>query len=583
MRRSVGRRALALTLSLAASAGCRHAFVRVSPSRALIGRHRDALRSREVPAGDIRLASAAGACREGQHAERAGQRRRAIGLYRDAAAWAAAVLGDPVACHPPGDPRHEWVHQAGELHNRALGRMLRLVAPGPIHPRRDWVAELAESGVDVRATTRELDPRRLDSVRPTDDYAVAGPVQRPRFEGLGVPVVASRRLADERQGAEAFYPKTVHRAATAVIRPGAGARTTLVLHDPVVERCAGGRRLSHDLSPPLVAQLAGTGLPLYEYYGVIRPGHLHEKAGVYLVDAYRPGTVPVLLIQGMCSGPEVWASLIAALRADPALRGRCQFWVVLYPTTYPLPETAAMVRRSLAEVRRTLDPSGEDPALDRMVVVGKSTGGNLARMLAQEIRSALWDSVFARPIEAVAASDALRARLAEQFFYRPVPSIRRVVFVATPHRGSRLANQATGRPSSLILRYGDPSRRDHDALIVANGRGIFQPTYQHRPLNTIDNLEVNSPLLLAVDAAPFASGVAYHSIIGDRGRPASRPVERVGDGLVGQASAHLDGAASECVLPVGHFCESEPGVIAEVGRILHEHLAEIDGDPTRPD
>ena len=49
------------------------------------------------------------------------------------------------------------------------------------------------------------------------------------------------------------------------------------------------------------------------------------------------------------------------------------------------------------------------------------------------------------------------------------------------------------------------------------------------------------------------------------------------DGLVSYRSAHLDGAASECIVAAGHPCEADPEVIAEVRRILLIHLSEQKG------
>ena len=43
------------------------------------------------------------------------------------------------------------------------------------------------------------------------------------------------------------------------------------------------------------------------------------------------------------------------------------------------------------------------------------------------------------------ASPPTRTMLDQLLFYRPLPYVRRVVFIATPHRGSRLANSVVGR------------------------------------------------------------------------------------------------------------------------------------------
>src|SRR5262249_40226119 len=69
-----------------------------------------------------------------------------------------------------------------------------------------------------------------------------------------------------------------------------------------------------------------------------------------------------------------------------------------------------------------------------------------------------------------------------------------------------------------------------------------------------------------------APGVVYHSIIANiRHKP---DPEKITDGFIDYQSAHLDGAASECIVPGNHFCEASADVIAEVRRILTVHLAE---------
>jgi hypothetical protein len=69
--------------------------------------------------------------------------------------------------------------------------------------------------------------------------------------------------------------------------------------------------------------------------------------------------------------------------------------------------------------------------------------------------------------------------------------------------------------------------------------------------------------------------VPYHSIIGDRGKGGNRdrtpPIST--DGIVPYWSSHIDGAASELIVPSDHWSNQHPMAIAEVRRILvEEHL-----------
>jgi hypothetical protein len=64
--------------------------------------------------------------------------------------------------------------------------------------------------------------------------------------------------------------------------------------------------------------------------------------------------------------------------------------------------------------------------------------------------------------------------------------------------------------------------------------------------------------------------VPFHSIIGHLGgdgRPGGS------DGVVAYKSSHLDGAASEKIVPAGHDLIAHPETVAEIKRILEENIS----------
>jgi hypothetical protein len=63
-------------------------------------------------------------------------------------------------------------------------------------------------------------------------------------------------------------------------------------------------------------------------------------------------------------------------------------------------------------------------------------------------------------------------------------------------------------------------------------------------------------------------GVPYHTIIGDRGRGDS---PNSSDGTVPYWSSHMQGAATEDIVPSNHSAHQDPHAIAEVLRILKSH------------
>jgi hypothetical protein len=73
---------------------------------------------------------------------------------------------------------------------------------------------------------------------------------------------------------------------------------------------------------------------------------------------------------------------------------------------------------------------------------------------------------------------------------------------------------------------------------------------------------------MAMDKAPFKPGVVYHSIIGDRGKGDSPDSS---DGVVDYWSSHLDGAASELIVPTDHSSYKDPDAVEEIKRILRVH------------
>src|SRR5262249_62084154 len=81
-----------------------------------------------------------------------------------------------------------------------------------------------------------------------------------------------------------------------------------------------------------------------------------------------------------------------------ALGRRYQFWTFRYTSGDSIPFSAHLLRQSLRRARRAFDPDGTDAAFDRMVVVGHSLGGILAKMMVQDSGTRPWQTVGARPI-----------------------------------------------------------------------------------------------------------------------------------------------------------------------------------------
>src|SRR4051794_33487887 len=156
------------------------------------------------------------------------------------------------------------------------------------------------------------------------------------------------------------------------------------------------------------------------------------------------------------------------LEEDPAIGGRYQFWTFGYSTGDPIPYSAHLLRQNLADLRRKLDPDGSDAALDRMVLVGHSMGGLLTKLMASEAGDRLWRVVSDRPDIELRGERGDVELFRSGLFFAARPEVRRVVYIATPHRGSRFDRGAIERVGMRLVRVPDPLRAAHQRLVASN-------------------------------------------------------------------------------------------------------------------
>jgi pimeloyl-ACP methyl ester carboxylesterase len=296
-----------------------------------------------------------------------------------------------------------------------------------------------------------------------------------------------------------------------------------------------------------------------------------QPLGLSPVRPYVADKVPVVLVHGLWGSPRNWARMVSALEADPFVGDRFQFFTFGYSGGSPITYSAYLLRRELRTLRDSLDPDHTNPAWDRTVLIGHSMGGLLCKMTTQESGSKLWDLMAERPFEELVGPTDARELLRWELVYKPVAEVRRLIFVATPHRGSRLVCGAVKDIGSRLVPAPARLRQAHAALVAWNGLNAFTPTFRAGLSTSLDQLAWEHPLLLAIDSLPIDFNVKRHSIIADQRRPLG---PTGGDGLVSYASAHLVGATSELLVNAGHLCLDKPEVISEVARILNEHATQ---------
>ncbi|MEO1995932.1 MAG: alpha/beta hydrolase-fold protein, partial [Planctomycetaceae bacterium] len=254
-----------------------------------------------------------------------------------------------------------------------------------------------------------------------------------------------------------------------------------------------------------------------------------------------------------------------------------QFWFYLYPTGEPFWETAADVRADLQAAVTTLAPQNSDAALNKMVVVGHSMGGLVARMLTLSSGDTFWRAVSNTPIDQIRASPETRSQLERTYYFEPSPSVRRVVMIGSPHRGSNLANSVTQWLARNVIYLPQQTLRTARQLLLQNPR--MSPNNKLvTPKTSVDGLAPDSPILQAMQQITSDSKVQLHNVIGARNR---NHLPDADDGVVTYASAHRDDIESEIIVQSDHSrLHRHPRTIQELHRILMRHLEQAQGAAT---
>jgi pimeloyl-ACP methyl ester carboxylesterase len=285
------------------------------------------------------------------------------------------------------------------------------------------------------------------------------------------------------------------------------------------------------------------------------------------LEPHRHGQIPIVFVHGTASNFSVWANMVNDLDSDPVIRQHFEYWLFTYDSGQPILYSASQLRQALTATVSAFQAEDPDPCLDKMVVIGHSQGGLLTKLTAIRSGDLFWRNLSPVSIEEANLSEQARALVKEVMFVEPLPFVRRVVFIATPQRGSylagasivrRLAERLISLPASLVSAGADLLRTG-----VASQAGLEKlPT-------SIDNMSPGHPFIVTIAKIPVEPGIAANSIIGVTGND---PLETGGDGVVKYTSAHIEGVESELVVHYEHSMQSKPEVIGEVQRILHRHL-----------
>jgi pimeloyl-ACP methyl ester carboxylesterase len=386
---------------------------------------------------------------------------------------------------------------------------------------------------------------------PPGTFSGVTPVRRSRQltgglhrSGLGLPVVGKIVPG----GANA--PPSGYRVPVTVLalpKKSAPGSFEVSMADP--ERVESVRLAGRDfpVAMDLEAALNATGATGPRFLDGLRYLLLSDRktARLSFLQPYDPGKIPVVLVHGLISTPRMWAPVVKTLLANATIRRRYQFWFFYYPTGQPVALSALQLRDALDEaiLAHRVD--------HRLTLIGHSMGGILTRVQVSRLTLADAETMLPRVYRLPETSTVRRCLV-----FGPRRDVSRVVFICTPHRGSRIATSTIAALGIWLIRLPGWIAEEMADLagLDSTGRLIRLPT-------SIHGLSPRSKFLAALNRTPPAA--PSHSIIGSR------------DGVVPFSSAHLEGAVTEVLVPAGHGGFSHPLAIQEIRRIL---TAEIKGN-----
>jgi pimeloyl-ACP methyl ester carboxylesterase len=450
----------------------------------------------------------------------------------------------------------------------AIGRVFQIIQDDKLDPWTEPLSVPAAQGDFVLA--HKPDPRAewnpaLYDFTPADEFDVHGKyvTERTTRDGIGAPIVAVEREPNK-NARQHFAPSRIFYGVT-VIAHFEGRRCVLTFEDPLAKETVSfyGRTvpLAADFTVPLAVMLQQTDPKKHEISRVLNPEKFASTAAIQRLQPYDPNKTVVLVIHGLMDSQATWTPMINKLRGDPVIRKHYQFWFYSYPSGYPYPYSATILREELDAVEKRF------PKLKPMVVIGHSMGGCISRLLLTDSGDQLWMKIFGRPPDDVPLSPHVREYFRQELFFRHRPEIGRVIFIAAPLRGSNLATGLIGKIAAVFIREPTlSSEASQEMLRVTNIRE--EELKPKRRANSVDSLSPESRFVNSINTIPMTPGVPYHTIIGDRGRGDS---PNSSDGTVPYWSSHMQGAATEDIVPSNHSAHQDPHAIAEVLRILKSY------------
>ena len=219
---------------------------------------------------------------------------------------------------PPPDSFDRRFRLACDLYNRSLANTITF-AKGKIEfTEKDFALPAGNIHLTLKALDLPWKPDEVANVLPADSYRIHGLSIRNRTPGLGAPIIAVRKKSvgmpvAPTVGATLFLEVrgSVHDISSGncigeiSVISNQGERDVEIGDRQVPLEMDFTAPLAYSLNDPIMWKL---GLSLFRF------GRSLVDPGIYPVQPYKPGLIPVVLVHGTASSPVWWAEMLNTLR-----------------------------------------------------------------------------------------------------------------------------------------------------------------------------------------------------------------------------------------------------------------------------
>src|SRR5437867_10346994 len=287
--------------------------------------------------------------------------------------------------------------EARHDYNFAVARIFTVVRDAKLDP---WTHPMRIGANGEYTLTWKRDPRpewnlALYDLIPADELNFKGTYVKDHVkkEGIGAPLVAKRELTAQ-QASALFTPPYIYYSVTATAQ-FEGSRCVISINDPLATETVSVDGHSYPLAANFTAayalQLAREKPQKLGLARLLRPQEYAATARIIRFEPYNPNKTVLLFIHGLMDTPVTWVPMLNDLRGDVDFRRNYQIWFYSYPSGYPYPYSAMILRQELDAIEKKY------PLRKPMVIVAHSMVGSMTHTLLTDAGTTLWPEAFGRP------------------------------------------------------------------------------------------------------------------------------------------------------------------------------------------